>query len=119
MVEDDSTNRLLLQDYLTHMGYCVSSLTDGSEFFSILAQFRPDLILLDLKLPNIDGFALLQQLRQHQDCCHIPVIVVSAYAFNKDQQKALGLGARHYLVKPIDLNILNQRIVQELRHLVW
>jgi CheY-like chemotaxis protein len=116
LVEDDSTNRLLLRDYLSHMGYQVSALVNGSEFFSALAQFQPHVILLDLKLPDIDGFALLQQFCQDQNCCHIPVIIVSAYAFNADRQRALALGARHYLVKPIDLNTLNQKIIEELRH---
>jgi two-component system, cell cycle response regulator DivK len=116
LVEDNSTNRLLLRDYLSHMGYHVSALVNGSEFFSALAQFRPHIILLDLKLPDIDGFDLLQQLCQSQDWCHVPVIVVSAYAFNTDQQRALALGARHYLVKPVDLNTLNQKIIEELRY---
>jgi len=115
LVEDDSTNRLLLRDYLSHMGYHVSALVNGNELFSVLSQFRPHVILLDLKLPGIDGFDLLQQLCQDQNWCHIPIIIVSAYAFNTDRQRALALGARHYLVKPIDLNTLNQKIIEELR----
>jgi len=114
LVEDNSTNRLLLLDYLTHLGYNVSSVVCGRELFTALPQFQPHLVLLDLKLPDIDGYVLLQQLRQHPEWSHIPVVVVSAYAFKTDQQRALGLGARRYLVKPIDLNALHQTIREEL-----
>lgn len=91
------------------------ALVSGSEFFDALDRFQPHLVLLDLKLPGVDGYTLLQQLRQNRDWCNLPVIVVSAYAFKLDQQRALTLGARHYLVKPIDLNALHQTILQYLQ----
>lgn len=115
LVEDNSTNRLLLLDYLTHLGYCVSSVVCGRDFLAALPQFQPDLVLLDIKLPDIDGYALLQQMRQNEAWVRIPVVVVSACAFKSDQQRALGLGARRYLVKPIDLGVLQRTIIEELR----
>lgn len=115
LVEDSSANRLLLLDYLNHLGYQVSSVICGHDLLVTLPQFQPHLVLLDLKLPDIDGYALLQQLGHHPQWSEIPVVVVSAYAFQSDQQRALGLGARRYLVKPIDLNALHQVILEELR----
>jgi CheY-like chemotaxis protein len=114
LVEDNSTNCLLLRDYLTHLGHNVMTLVSGSGFFTALAQFRPHLVLLDLKLPDVDGYTILQQLRQSSDWSNLPVVVISAYAFNLDQQRALMLGARDYLVKPIDLNALHKTINEYL-----
>lgn len=116
LVEDETTNRLLLQDYLAHLGYSVLSLASGKDFFSILARFHPHLILLDLKLPDVDGYTLLYQLTQNQEWQHIPVVIVSAYAFTADQQRAFALGARNYLVKPIDLYALRRVVAEHLQH---
>jgi two-component system, cell cycle response regulator DivK len=112
VVEDDSTSRLLLHDYLNHLGYEVFSILSGAEFFGAIEQFQPHLILLDLKLPQIDGYTLLEQLRQNQNYDRLPVIVISAYAFRADQQRAFALGANEYLVKPIDLNALKQILAE-------
>lgn len=80
-----------------------------------MADFQPHLILLDLKLPDIDGYTLIQQLKQAPDWQHVPVIVVSAFAFKADQQRALSLGAVQYLVKPVNLTDLQQAIQKQLR----
>lgn len=110
-------NRQMLEDYLLVSGYQVASLARGSDFFQTLANFQPHLILLDLRLPDINGYTLLEQIKQRTDWRHIPVIVVSALAFRSDQQRALNLGASRYLVKPVNLNDLKQAIQDELRGL--
>lgn len=97
LVEDHYLNRLLLSDYLNYCGYDVQSLSEGSAFFSTIEKFQPDLMLLDLKLPDIDGYSLLKQVQQKPDLSKIPIIVVSAFAFKADQELALSLGARRYL----------------------
>ena len=107
-------NRQMLSDYLDYCGYQVLSLASGSGFFQALADFQPSLILLDLRLPDIDGYTLLEQIKQETKWWHIPVIVVSALAFRADQQRALSLGASRYLVKPVNLPALNQAIQDEL-----
>lgn len=114
IVEDDNINRMLLRDYLKHYGYYVTSLSSGQNFIVNLHQLKPDLILLDLKLPDADGYHLLQQIQQEPGLSKIPVIVVSAFAFKVDRERALNLGARHYLVKPINLNVLATKVEQEL-----
>lgn len=115
LVEDNETNRRLLVDYLTFAGYATFSIADGGEFFTALAEWCPDLILLDLKLPTVDGYTLLAQLQKDEKWQSIPVIVVSALAFKADQQRALALGACRYLVKPVGLEHLRQVIAEEIQ----
>ena len=113
LVEDNDVNRMLLSDCLNFCGYEVKALPDGSKFFSTIETFQPDLIVLDLKLPDIDGFSLLERMQQMQNN-KIPVIVVSGLAFKSDRDRAIGLGARRYFVKPVILTELTQAIEKEL-----
>lgn len=117
LVEDNDTSRQLMSDYLEYQGCQVFSVSRGKLFDSAIAEFQPHLIILDLKLPDIDGYALLQRMQQKPDWFKIPVIVVSAFAFQSDQQRALRLGARQYLVKPVSLTQLRQVICEELARL--
>lgn len=104
----------MLEDYLVFCKYRVLGISDGSSFFQVLAEFLPDLVLLDLRLPDVDGYTLLQQIRQKPEWQNIPVIVVSAFAFKADQQRALELGARRYFVKPVSMKDLKQAIEEVL-----
>ncbi|MFB2919120.1 MULTISPECIES: response regulator [Aerosakkonema] len=115
LVEDHEVNRRLLSDYLCYLGYQVLCLAEGTTFFQVMSKFRPQLVLLDLKLPGVDGYTILQEIRQIPDWHQVPVIVVSAYAFKADQQRALSLGATRYFVKPVNLSHLRQAIQEELR----
>lgn len=112
-VEDNDYHRLMVKDFLESKGYNLLSLPDGDRFFAAIAEFKPDLILLDLKLPTVDGYTLLEQLQESQ-WRSIPVIVISAYAFEHEQQRALSLGARSYLTKPTKLDDISEAIETEL-----
>lgn len=114
LIEDNDVNRMLLSDYLGYCGYNVKSLSNGTAFFSTIENFQPDLVLLDLKLPIIDGYWLLGQIQQHPDLSKIPIIIVSAFAFKDDQERAMNLGARRYFVKPVNLTALIRTIQEEL-----
>ncbi|MBD2454862.1 response regulator [Nostoc sp. FACHB-87] len=114
LIEDNHVNRMLLSDYLGYCGFNVKSLSNGTALFSTVNTFQPDLVLLDLKLPDIDGYWLLEQIQKHPYLSKIPVIVVSAFAFKADQERAIHLGARRYLVKPINLTALMMSIQEEL-----
>lgn len=114
LVEDNDINRQLTAEYLEHCGYQVLTLASGVGFSEAMTEFRPDVILLDLKLPNVDGYHLLALLQQHPDWHTIPVIVVSAFAFQADQERAFALGAKQYLVKPVKLHQFQQAIWAEL-----
>ncbi|WP_210404144.1 response regulator [Chroococcidiopsis sp. TS-821] len=114
IVEDNDLNRQMLDDYLSFCGYEILSLADGTCFFQKMTEFQPQLILLDLKLPDIDGYTLLEKLQNRADWQDIPIFVVSAFAFSADQQRALSLGATRYFVKPVNLTELKQAIKEEL-----
>jgi two-component system, cell cycle response regulator DivK len=114
LIEDNDVNRMLLSDYLSYHGYHIRSLAGASDFFATVYEFQPELILLDLKLPDIDGFVLLEQIQQQPQLANIPIIIVSAFAFRADREKAMKLGARRYFVKPVNLSELIQGIQEEL-----
>lgn len=114
LVEDHDINRMLLSDYLGYCGYEVESLSKASDFFTTIDRFQPKLILLDLKLPEIDGYSLLEQIKNKPELCKIPIIVVSAFAFKSDRERATKLGACRYFVKPVNLRELTVAIAQEL-----
>lgn len=114
LLEDNDINRQLLSEYLNYLGYQVLALADGCNLFQALSDFQPHLILLDLKLPGVDGYTILEQIQQSSQWHHVPIIVVSAFAFKADQQRALDLGAKRYFVKPVRLPQLNQAIQEEL-----
>lgn len=114
LVEDNDINRLLMSDYLNFCAYEVLTLPQASDFFAAVEKFQPHLILLDLKLPGIDGFSLLEQMQQKPNWQHIPIFVVSAFAFRADRERAMHLGAKHYFVKPVNLSHFRQAIEQEL-----
>ena len=114
IVEDNTLNRLMLNDYLTFCGYHVMSLACGANLLEEVVSFQPHLILLDLKLPDIDGYILLEQLQLNPQGRDIPVIIVSAFAFKADRQRAMNLGACQYFIKPVNLLDLRQAIEREI-----
>jgi len=113
IVEDNDLHRLITHDCLEAEGYTVLSLANGLNFFSALTEFHPELLLLDLKLPCVDGFTLLEQLKL-SIWAAIPVIITSAYAFQSEKQRAINLGASAYLTKPIALEALVKTVAREL-----
>jgi two-component system, cell cycle response regulator DivK len=117
LVEDNDISRQLMSDYLRHCGYSIHTLSSGSTFAQEMAQFHPHLVLLDLKLPDVDGFAVLEQAQHTTEWSRTPIIVISAFAFQADRERALRLGARQYLVKPVMLPQIQQAIWDELKHL--
>ena len=110
IVEDDETNRQNFEEFLDFCGYQVFSMANGSGLFQALPDFQPHLIWLDVKLPDVDGYTLLEQLQQSSHWRHIPVIIVSALASKADLKRAQSLGAIQYLVKPTNLDDLQQAI---------
>ena len=110
VVEDDTANRLFFTDYLIYAGFEVLPLPHGLDLDQHLKEFQPQVLLLDLGLPEVDGYTLLQQLRASSRWQQLPVIVVSGYAFAEDQHRALALGAQKYLIKPVPLHQLTQAI---------
>jgi two-component system cell cycle response regulator DivK len=110
LIEGNDLNRQLLSEHLGYLGYEVVSLASGTHCFESLNQFRPQLILLNVKLPETEGYALLQEIQQRSDWQRVPIFVISALTSSADRQRALALGASQYFVKPIHLKALSQAI---------
>jgi CheY-like chemotaxis protein len=115
LVEDNEINRQLMSDYLVYHGYQVEMVGLGKDFAAVFERFAPHVVLMDLRLPDMDGYDLLAQVQSHPSWQQVPVIMVSACALQRDQYRALALGARRYLVKPIRLTFLLEVLAAELQ----
>ena len=111
VVEDDEGIRSLLKMSLTKNGYFVECAEDGAKAVEMIEQGTYDLILLDIMLPEIDGYMVFQYIREY----HIPVIFLTARNSVDDKVKGLRMGAEDYIVKPFDILELIARIETVLR----
>ncbi len=103
VIDDEPLNVALLHAVLAQSGYTrVQSLTDSRLAIETIESFDPDLVLLDLMMPNVDGFAVLEQLRGRRDDHFLPVIVLTADANDQSKLRALRAGATDFLLKPFD-----------------
>jgi CheY-like chemotaxis protein len=116
ILENDYGNRILFADYLEQCGYCVCTLSDSQQILVSLQNFQPDMLILNLRMPVVSGFTIIEQLRCHPQWQHLSILVVSGYTLARDQQKALQLGANAYLTKPVlpsDLSATVARLISE------
>lgn len=102
VIEDNEQNLYLITFILEHHGYEVIQARDGKAGIQIAKEARPDLILLDIQLPEMDGYAVATLLREDSDFDHVPVIAVTSYAMVGDREKAIEAGCTGYLEKPIN-----------------
>ena len=103
LVEDNPRNLKLARDVLEHAGFSVVAVTSGEEALTAARAGAPDVILMDLQLPGIDGHTALSRLRADPLTAGIPVVAVSAFAMRADRERALGSGFDGYLSKPISV----------------
>lgn len=113
VIEDEKNISNFISKTLSSQGYRVSCAATGGEALSLTTSLCPDILLLDLGLPDMDGMDVIQQLRAWSDC---PIIVVSARALELDKVRALDAGADDYLTKPFGTSELMARIRTSLRH---
>ncbi len=104
LVEDNEINRRLAGFLLRSQGYQVREATTALAAFEILDKERPDLIVMDIQLPGMDGLEATRKLKQKPTTADIPVIAVTSYAMKGDREKALAAGCAGYVTKPIDKN---------------
>lgn len=109
-VDDDPANGILMEKLLTKGGYKTKILSDSEKIFSSLAEQKPDLILLDLMMPNIDGLELCKQIKLNSLYQEIPIIFLTASQEKKDLLQAFDLGAVDYLTKPFYYQELLARV---------
>ncbi len=101
IVEDNELNMKLLRDVLEAYGYTTITTGEGAASFNLAREHRPDLILMDLQLPDISGYDAVRQLKDNEETRPIPVVAVTAFAMVGDERKALTCGCDAYLAKPI------------------
>lgn len=99
IIEDDEHVSRVYDVKFTHEGYQTVFAKNGNEALEKIALEKPDLIILDLMIPGKDGFAVLEEVKQNQELAAIPIIILSNLGQPSDQERALALGAREYLVK--------------------
>jgi CheY-like chemotaxis protein len=114
IVDDNPTNLKLLAYLMRANGYDVDTAWDAESALDAIALCRPEVILMDIQLPDVDGLALTRQLKADPTTNDILVIAVTAYAMKGDQQKALASGCDGYVTKPIDTRALPAAIAQHL-----
>jgi CheY-like chemotaxis protein len=116
IVDDNPQNLKLVRVLLSGEGYAVSTARDAEEALTVLASFRPRLILMDLQLPGMDGLELTRRLKADPQRRDIIVVALTAYAMKGDEEKARAAGCDDYIAKPIDTDALAAMIT---RHLDW
>jgi class 3 adenylate cyclase/CheY-like chemotaxis protein len=115
IVDDNESNRDILATRLSAHGYEIAEAADGEEALAAAYQYRPDLILLDVMMPKIDGVEVCRQLKADESLSFMPIILVTARSDTKDIVAGLEAGADEYLVKPVDQMALLARVKSVLR----
>ena len=115
LVEDNEMNRDMLSRRLERRGYQVIIAVDGAQGVAMAQSAKPDLILMDMSLPVIDGWTATRQLKSAAETASIPIIALTAHAMSGDEQKARESGCDDYDTKPIDLPRLLEKIETQLK----
>jgi two-component system cell cycle response regulator DivK len=114
VVEDQEDNRRIMRDLLSSAGYEVIEAVTGEEGVAAAETHRPDLILMDIQLPGLDGYEATRQIKANPDLEHIPIIVVTSYALSGDDVKAFEAGCNAYVSKPFSPRELLAKIREYL-----
>jgi len=110
LIEDNEQNRYLLTFLLESCGYQVSAAHDGPRGIEAARALSPSIILLDIQLPTMDGYAVARSLRQNEALRTIPIVAVTSYAMPGDRETALEAGCTDYIEKPIDPDTFVQQL---------
>lgn len=116
IVENDEDNRMMLKFLLEAWKYRVFEATDGLEALKIAERESPDLILMDVKLPFLDGFNTTRQIRESAKINSVPVVFLSGCAEATARQAAVAAGGNEYLVKPVNFQELEKVLGKYIRH---
>jgi len=116
VIDDQSEILSLVNDYLSNSGFEVSLCKDSKEALHLIKSFRPDLILLDLLMPELGGFEICEILNKEPETRGIPIIIISGFGDLVDVKKAYELGVEGYFVKPFSLSDLSNQINKVIEH---
>jgi two-component system, cell cycle response regulator DivK len=114
IVEDQEDNRRILRDLLTHAGYELLEATNGLDGVALAGAERPDLILMDIQLPGVDGYEATRRIKADPALRAIPIIAVTSYALSGDEVKARAAGCDDYVTKPFSPGALLGKIREHL-----
>jgi two-component system cell cycle response regulator DivK len=114
VIEDNEQNLYLVRFLLERQGFCVHEARDGRLGVTMASELNPDLILLDIQLPMLDGYAVAAEIRRDAALRDTPIIAVTSYAMVGDREKALASGATDYIEKPINPSTFIEQISKHL-----
>jgi two-component system cell cycle response regulator DivK len=114
-VEDNPENFLLVRRILEAEGYSIAQAPDGRSGLEMAAQMQPDLILLDINLPEIDGYALAKRFRSTPGLEDVPILAITANVMQGDRERTLEAGCDGYIQKPIEVDRLPDQVSAALR----
>ena len=115
VVEDQEDNRAILRDLLVHAGYEVVEVGDGEKALPAASAYRPDVILMDIQLPLLDGYEATRRIKADPTLKHVPIIVVTSYALSGDEAKARAAGCDAYMAKPYSPKALLAKVREYAR----
>ena len=110
IAEDNAVNRELLRELLEMRGHIVAEACDGEEALRMIEQTQPDLLLLDIGMPLLDGFGVMRKIRESTQFASLPVVAVTAYAMQGDREKILSSKFDGYLSKPVNARSLGEEL---------
>lgn len=114
VADDKASSREMIATILSHAGYRVVEAANGEEALALAAAERPDLFLLDLQMPLLDGFGVVEALRRDPVFERVPVLALSAYAMAADRERAARAGFTSYLTKPVNVALLRAELARLL-----
>ena len=115
VVDDDPNSLDIVRTYLESRGYAVATALDGKQALSLLEEIQPAVVLLDVMMPGMDGWEVARLIKNHPQYSNVRVVMLTARSDFSDKHEGLRAGADDYLVKPIRLEELGQRVERNLR----
>jgi len=114
-IEDNIDNRTLIRRILTAEGYAFMEAGNAGEAVEVLKTSHPDLILMDINMPDVDGYTLTAQIRAMSGFESVPIVALTANVMRGDRERSLEAGCDGYIQKPIDIDLLPQQVERYLR----
>ena len=115
IVDDNEKNRRLARDVLGFSGFRTLDAGTGGDAIGLATEHRPDVILMDIRLPDMDGTEALRQLREQAVTARIPVVALTSFAMKGDRERLLGEGFDGYLEKPISVRVFGEQVRSHCR----
>jgi two-component system sensor histidine kinase/response regulator len=119
IVDDEENNRMLLRDPLEAQGHAVTEASSGQQALNLLSAKLPDVVLLDVMMPQLDGFEVCRRIKANAEWAHVPVLLVTALTERKERLTGIQVGANDFITKPVDVTdvVLRVRNAVQLKRL--